>query len=394
MRIDSGLIQLFAAPGRTHASGVSVFEGLKVASLLNDQAASRLGIVKGKLPGSYEGVYAGRERTVEEDVYEKRDIVRVDPVYEDRAVTEMQDVYEQRDVTETRNVYETRAVYEDRAIEATRVTGTRQLSTFTSPSQANIDIGADFSVKVGNGALAVVKFELGSRIAVTAGGTTQRYSYTSAAGSFSGALVSALDGVADLSASLTADGKLFLETSNAQSLTITDVANGLLDFSRSPLASLGLTAGTTNASVVGHEQVQTGTEQVLVGTETVSFGTEQVLVGQQTVVTGHEQVQVGETSSVVGTEMRHAGTVKRALEAEMTLVGLKENGNFGVGRLNLLDGFDPSNLASNAVLALFRRDEPTAASRSRDKLWPDAVAGYAEVGGSDKPVRAGETETK
>lgn len=394
VRADTGLIRLFAAPGRTAAGSTSPLGGLKIASLLNEQAASRLGVVKGKLPGSYEGVYASRERTVEEHVYEKHDIVRVDPVYEERAVTETQDVYEQRAVTETRNVYETRAVYEDRAIMGTQVTGTRSLSAFRSASQANIDTGADFSINVGNDPLAVVRFESGSRIAVTVGGSTQRYSYTSADGSFTGALVSALDGIASLSASLTADGKLFLETGNAQSLTIADVANGFLDFSRSPLASLGLAAGTTNASVVGHEQVQTGTEQVLVGTETVTVGTQQVLVGQQTVVTGHEHVQVGETSSVVGTEMRHAGTAKRALEAEMQLVGLKDNGNLGVGRLNLLDGFDLSNLASNPVLALFRRDEPTDAPRSKDKLWPDAAAGYAEVGASDKPARSSKTEAK
>lgn len=368
--------------------------GLKVTSLLNEQAASRLGIVKGKLPGSYEGVYAGRQRTVDEDVYEKHDVVRVDAVYEDRAVTEAQDVYEQRAVTETRSVYETRALYEDRAIMGTQVTGSRNLSAFRSAAQANIDTGADFSIKVGNDPLAVVKFESGSRIAVTVSGSTQRYSYTSAAGSFRNALVGALDGISNLAASLTTDGKLFLETGNAQSLAIADVANGLLDFSRSPLASLGLTAGTTNASVVGHEQVQTGTEQVLVGTETVTVGTQQVLVGQQTVVTGYEQVQVGETSSVVGTEMRHAGTVKRALEAEMTLVGLKDNGNFGVGRLNLLDGFDLSKLASNSVLALFRREGGNDEPVRRDRVWPQAAAGYAEFEGWDKAAQVKKSQMK
>ena len=133
----------------------------------------------------------------------------------------------------------------------------------------------------------------------------------------------ALNSIANLSASITANGKLNLQTSNAQSLTVAEVAgNG------SPLAELGLTAGTTQASVVGTQQVQVGTEEVVVSQEQYVTGQEQYVTGQEQSVSGQEQyvagthqVQVGTEEVVVGTEQVQTGTSEVSLGSRSLLVG-------------------------------------------------------------------------
>lgn len=222
------------------------------------------------------------------------------PLYESRPTYVMRDVFEDRDVTEDRDVYETRPVYTQRPVYETKVTGTRDLSSFASAAQAGLDEKADFSVQVGNGIASTVKFT-GTNIAVTTGEMTQNFAYTSVAGSFHAALISALDSIGDVGAQIDAGGHLVLSTENAQSLTLAEVANGFLDVSGTALDKLGLVAGQTNAQQTGTVSEQTGSEQVLVGSETVVVGTERVK-------TGSERVQTGKESFVNGSHLVEDGT--------------------------------------------------------------------------------------
>lgn len=247
------------------------------------------------------------QTAAQEDVrFEARYSTRIkftaQPLYASRPVYEMRNVYENRDVTEEREVYETRPVYTERPVYETSVTGSRDLSGFASASAAGLDDKADFSVRVGSGALATVTFT-GTNIAVTQNGATRNYAYSSSvAGGFQSALVSALEGLEGASASLNAGGRLVVSTENAESLTLNEVANGFLDVSGTALDKLGLTAGTTNAQQAGTETEETGSEEVLVGRETVVIGSESVQVGTEKVETGKESYITGSQLVEDGTE--------------------------------------------------------------------------------------------
>lgn len=273
-------------------------------------------------------VFADRDRFESRTVYEDRDVFETRNTYGTRDVFETRDRYETRDVFrteniyETRNVYETRAVYEQQAIHETNVAGTRNLSPYASVSAAGIDTGADLAVSVGNGPAATIKFNSASEISVTSQGTTTNFHFNANDGSFRTTLATALSSVHGLSAAIGSDGKLHLTTANAQSLTIADVANKLLDLSKSPLAALGLTAGTTESRVVGYRSVQTGTEQVLVGTEQVVVGTRAVKTGTEEVKVGTEQVKTGTEQYVTGTEQVKIGTERVAIGTEQVKVGI------------------------------------------------------------------------
>jgi hypothetical protein len=184
------------------------------------------------------------------------------------------------------DVYETQPVYQQQDVHATIVTGTQTLTGFSSTAAAGIHNGDDFSVQVGSDALASIEFRTSTRIRVTINGGHTDFNFTSNNGSWQTALVDALNSVANLSASITAGGKLELQTANAESLAIADVAGG-----GSALSELGLTAGTTQSSVVGTEQTQVGTQEVQVGTELVEGGTIQISQGTQSVVVGYDKIQ-------------------------------------------------------------------------------------------------------
>jgi hypothetical protein len=251
------------------------------------QSAGRQGLSSG--PAVLREIVEDIELSVERAVYGTRDVFETRPVYE------------MHDIMATRDVYETRPVYEQRDILATIVTGTRDLSGFSSISAAGIDIGADLSIQVGSDALATIKFSSSSKIALTISGATTNFNFSSNNGSWRTGLLDALNSIANLSAQYTADGRLQLQTSDAQSLALADVPNGFLDFSGSPLPKLGLTAGTTQASVVGTEQVEVGTEEVVVGQEQYVAGQEQVEVGTEQVKVGTEQAQTGTIELPAGT---------------------------------------------------------------------------------------------
>lgn len=378
----------------------------QVTQLLNRSAATRMGIVPGEIKGDYTPVYRVNTEKTEEAVYEERDVEKVSPVYgyrdrtetrdvyeerdlteirdvtetrtlyetrdvtesrdvfedrditetrditedrtiyETRDITEMRDITELRDILETRDIYETRNVYETRDIRATEVKGGRDLRPYNTLAQAGIDVGADFSIKVGNGSTAVFRFDQSQRLSVTQNGATQRFNFTSAVGSMRAAVVSALSSVNGLNASIDANGRLALSTDNAQSVTISDVANGLLDFSGSPLNNLGLVAGTTHSTVVGQEQVLTGTEQVIVGSQQVAVGQESVVVGQETIVIGTEQVAVGTEQIVVGSETVVIGS-ERVLIGQETIVTGTET--FAAGTEDVVIGTQTVVIGSERV---------------------------------------------
>jgi hypothetical protein len=391
MRVEALSSNILAA-ARNRSAEPSGIDLKSITGLLSRQASSRMGIVESALPGAYRPLVALKTDKVETDIVEERQTTGTEAVYEARDVTEergiferrdvyelrdvyeMRDIVETRDVTETRATYETRGVYETREIRQTSVEGNRDLRPYNPLAQADNDVGADFSVKVGDGARATFRFDTSQRLSVTVNGATQRFDFTSANGSMRNAIVGALDSVDGLTASLNADGELMLVTDDAQQLVIADIANGLLDFSRSPLAKLGLQAGTTQSSVIGHEQVQTGTEQVVTGNETVVIGTESVVVGSESivvgsenvlvgaedvqvgteqVVTGTEQVQVGERTIITGTEQVKVGTRTSERIVGLSVVGLVEEQDRGSAGATVLDRLKQSAAHDHYVTKLF-----------------------------------------
>jgi hypothetical protein len=170
--------------------------------------------------------------------------------------------------------------------------------------------GDDFSVQVGSGSVASIEFKNATRIRVTISGSHTDFDFSSNDGSWRTALVDALNSVANLSASITAGGKLELQTANAESLASADVAGG-----GSPLAELGLTAGTTQSSVVGTQQVQVGTEEVLVGTEQVEGGTIQISQGTQSIVVGYDKIQAS------APDPTNTAAVRDSLQSLVSAVG-------------------------------------------------------------------------
>lgn len=303
-------------------------------------------------------------------------------VYASRPTYQTRDVYTERDVTENRPVYETRPTYTGRPVYETKVSGTRDLSGFASAGAAGLDEKADFSVQVGSDAVARVQFS-GSSVAVTQNGTVHSFAYSAAAGSFQSAVTSALGSITGLQANLDGQGHLALTTDGAQSLTLAEVANELLDLSGPALDKLGLTSGTTNRQQTGTVREQTGTEQVQIGTQTVvvgresvKTGSEQYETGSESYVSGTEQVEDGTESVLVGYERvvraTEAGAIEgrtRQLSARQAMVGLikaaqKDIGNAGAvgtriagalaGIISLLGSQDPltSDKLDTAVRSL------------------------------------------
>ncbi len=208
------------------------------------------------------------------------------PSFEFTAQYKSEDVFAQRNAVENRDVFEARPVYEEQAISETNVEGSRDLSSFDRLKDAGIKRGARFSITVGDGSSAVVKFVDARTISVSVDGSIQKFTFGSRDGSFRAGVQDALNSITGVTSSYTADGRLSLQASDANSLNIVDIA-------KSPLTKLGLMEGTTHAEVTGYQEVQIGTEQVKVGERSVVVGTETVKIGTRQVVDGYERVLAG-----------------------------------------------------------------------------------------------------
>ncbi|WDR05157.1 hypothetical protein PSQ90_12770 [Devosia rhodophyticola] len=390
----SGLKKLDAALGNARfleqsRYGVTSFEErYDTAPKYKLQASYRTEPVTQLVP-----IYEARDVTEQRAIFGQRDVFETRDVFEERDVFEDRPIFETRNVYETRDVFEDRPIYETRDIYETIVDGSRDISSFSNRSASGVDIGADFSVKVGDGSLAVVKFSTNNRIAVTKDGTTTNFNFSTGTGEFGKALVLALDSIEGLDASLSGDGKLGLQTVDAQSLTLASVANGFLDFSGDPFADLGLQAGTTEASVTGTEQVQIGTEQVkigtedvLVGTEEVQVGTEQVKIGTEQVKTGAEQVKTGEETVQTGVETVVVGTEQVQVGTQTITTGTQqvESGRSYVrdGEQQIFRGYRVVNDRSDpddARLTTESRRAIVAAVQALDTaIGPDKLANGAD----------------
>jgi hypothetical protein len=227
-------------------------------------------------------VYRELEQIVGKTNHPTRAVSENGAAYETRS-TEfgIRNVYATRPTYDVRDIYETQPVYEEQDIYGTIVNGTEDLSDSSTIASAGIDTGADLSIQVGSGSAARIEFDTSTRIRLTIDGDTTDFTFASSGGAWRTGFLDALNAIENLNASYNADGTLRLETANAESLTISDVPNGFLDFSGSPLGDLGLTAGTTQSSVVGTQQVQVGTEEVVVGQEQYVDGQERYVAGQE-----------------------------------------------------------------------------------------------------------------
>ncbi len=208
------------------------------------------------------------------------------PTFESVARYTTEDVYERRDVIKTQDVFETRAVYEEQEVLETKVVGTQDLSEFASVDEAGIERRARFSITVGDGSTAVVKFNSARKITVKVDGVVEEFRFGAKDGSFRFGLQEALNSIEGISASYTDQGKLSIEAADGNTLSIFDVRN-------SPLQQLGLAEGVIDASVVGYQQVQVGTEQVKVGDEEIVTGSETVKVGNKQVLDGYDRELTG-----------------------------------------------------------------------------------------------------
>ena len=208
------------------------------------------------------------------------------PVFESVARYKSADVYERKDVLGKQDVFETRAIYEEQEILETKVVGTDDLSDLASLEEAGIGRGARFSISVSDGPTAEIKFVSARKISVTVDGNVENFTFKARNGSFRDGLQDALNSIDGVSAGYTDDGKLSIEASGANSLSIADIK-------KSPLKKLGLSEGVTNAAVVGYQQVQTGTEQVKAGDKVVVTGSETIKVGTQQVLDGYDRKIVG-----------------------------------------------------------------------------------------------------
>jgi hypothetical protein len=262
-------------------------------------------------------VFETRDITETRDIFETRDITETRDIYETRDIIETRDVFETRDIIETRDIVETRPVYEQQEVRQTLVTGATDLSAFSRFSDAGISNGSEFTVQAGTGSTAVVRFQNATRIRVTVDGNTTNFDFTSNDGSWRTALVSALNSVDGVNASIDSGGQLAIEAEGAEDLVLANQTG-------TPLASLGLAAGTTSSSVVGYEDVQVGTEDVVVGTEDVVIGTEDVLVGTEDMVVGTEDVLIGTEDVVIGTEDVLIGTEDVVIGTEDVLIGTED----------------------------------------------------------------------
>jgi hypothetical protein len=292
-------------------------------------------------------VYRTETIVEREDVFETEQVVESRRVLNQREIREQQNLMRTRDVVETRDVFEEQPVYEDQPVYGpASVTGTRNLSSFSSISSAGIDTGADFSVQVGSGPVARVRFQSSTRIRVTIDGDSTNFNFQTNNGSWRTALVDALNSIDGVTASLSS-GRLTIATDAGETLTIAHVPNG----SDNPLPDIGLSAGTTLPAVTGTQQVQVGTLQVKVGTEDVVVGTEQFVARTKQAVIATEAV-------VIGTEGTIVGTRSTAIGSRETIVGTRQvferMEQAVVGTENVLVGYSraaPARAASREPLA-------------------------------------------
>ncbi len=283
------------------------------------------------------------------------------PSFEFVARYNTEDVFAQKDVIENQDIFETRPVYEEQAILETRVEGSRDLSGFDSLSEAGIRRGARFSVTVGDGPTAKVKFVDARTISVKVNGSVQEFTFASDNGSFRAGLLDALNSISGLTASYTEDGRLSLEAAEGASLTLADIR-------KSPLAKLGLTEGTTSAEVIGYQQVQIGTEQVKVGERPVVVGTETVQIGTKQVVDGYDRKLTGlERSDLVNVESL---TAKLADDSVMSPSKYAEL-LFGITSTES-DSDSPLVSTSEAKLAYYetKGENHLFSEQSSDEAWP------------------------
>jgi hypothetical protein len=304
-------------------------------------------------------VLAERDLYEDRPVYETREIFATRDVFEDRDLYEARDVLEARDVFETRDVYEVRPVHEKQPVHETHVYGTRDIDNFAKTRAAGIDLGADLALKVGDAAAADVKFVGNKKISVSVGGSSTDFAFDGNAGSFSAGLLRALNSIADLKAEYTTEGKLHLKTSNSQSLMISEITNGRRDRSESPLDALGLTAGTTKASVVAYREVEVGTERAAVGTERVKVGAEDVVVGTESVKIGTVKVKTGQESYLAGTErvqtgVEHVKTGSERYAAGTQLVTLGTE-RVKVGEIQVVVGAEDVKVGTQRMIAGYDR---------------------------------------
>ncbi|HEX2215147.1 MAG TPA: hypothetical protein VHG27_00375 [Xanthobacteraceae bacterium] len=290
-----------APTGPAQSFGSSLQKAKGVLSDLRETLRSAERAMAERGPVEFHAEHGTQTRYVARDTFGERDVL------------ETRYLHETRDVYETRNIYETQPVYEQQPVYETIVTGSRTLTGFNRFSDAGLGVGSDFQVQVGSGAVAKIKFASNTKVTVTIGSATQEFQFGNSGGQWRAALVAALNTIDGLTATVNTAGALELQTDSAQSLTLSEVPNGFLDFSPTALDKLGLSAGMHEAGIVGYEQVQVGTEEVVVGTEEVLVGTEQVIVGSEQVVvgretvrTGSEQVQDGMESVLIGFARVHA----------------------------------------------------------------------------------------
>lgn len=273
--------------------------------------------------------FGTREITGVRDLFETLDLFGTRDVFGMRDVTGVRDVFETRDITETRDVMgtrdvtEQRAVYEMRDVLQTSVTGTRRIdySSYEGWDDAGIRSGDKITLRVGTGQNATLEFRSNEEIDVVVGGVRTKFHFEDDDGAWRTGLLSALNSIAGLDASINSAGKLSLATENAETLTLSNAkGNALSDF--------GLSAGTISARKVGEVQVQTSTETVVIGQEQVKVGEETVVtgrgpvkVGEETVVIGQEQVKLDEETVLIGQEHVKVGEEVVVLGEETVVTG-------------------------------------------------------------------------
>lgn len=242
--------------------------------------------------------------------YDTRTKYAKQATYASRAIYSARDIIQKQATTAQEDVYETRTTTIDTPVYETRVSGSVDLRGIRSGGALGMTNGADFAVRVGSGAEASFTFSqvlTAGKITVKQGATLTDFTYnTNSSTGFQDALKNALNTVPGLTTSYNSSGKLAFTTANAQTLTFTEVPNGLLDLSNTALDKLGIVAGTTNAQVVRtdrtttNEQVKTGTRTVVTGMQDVKVGTERVQTGAETYQSGTRLVADGVENVLVG----------------------------------------------------------------------------------------------
>lgn len=138
--------------------------------------------------------------------------------------------------------------------DAASVSGTRDLRSFASPREAGLELGAELTLKVGDGTWVKVQFEASQRISVTKDGMTTFFTYPDAGGTWPDSLVRAFNSIGGgLNASLTSEGKLNLAAEDGQAIEIdSDPWEGLAA-RPSTATALGLDPSLINAGMSDRE---------------------------------------------------------------------------------------------------------------------------------------------